>query len=134
MVHIMDAPDWTIPIDPTRPIYAQIVSGLVGRIVRGELAPGVGLPSVRTLAQALRVNPNTVQRAYRDMEAMGVAESHPGQGTFVRGDAAALERVRDQAARDVVGRAVAELRALGLDGRAIRQHLERVLPAEERRP
>jgi GntR family transcriptional regulator len=119
--------DWQLAIDPTRPIYGQIVDALVGRIARGEVAPGEALPSVRALALALRVNPNTVQRAYRDMEAMGVAESHPGQGTFVRADRAGLARLRDGAAAGIVARAVADLRALGLDDLSIRRRLAQAL-------
>ena len=118
---------WLPTLDPTRPIYVQIVDGLVGRIARGELGAGLPLPSVRTLAQTLRVNPNTVQRAYRDLEAMGVAESHPGQGTFVRRDAGALQRVRDRAAAEIASRAVADLRALGLEPRQIERQIARAL-------
>jgi len=118
---------WLPVLDPTRPIYAQIVDGLVGRIARGELAAGLPLPSVRALAQSLRVNANTVQRAYRDLEAMGVAESHPGQGTFVRSDAGALERVRERAAAEIAARAVADLRALGLARRQIERQVAQAL-------
>ena len=125
---------WGMQIDLTRPIYAQIVGTLVGRIARGEIAPGDGLPSVRSLAQALRVNPNTVQRAYRDMEAMGLTASHPGLGTFVRADSKALAQVRDGMARQIVDRAVEQLRALGLDAAAVHDALAAVLLSEERQP
>lgn len=112
-----------LKLDPTRPIYAQIVEGLTQLVARGELAPGEGLPSVRALAERLRVNPNTVQRAYRELEQVGVVESRPGQGTFVRPDAGALAEVRNRLAAEIVARAVRELGALGLSGTEIEAQL-----------
>jgi GntR family transcriptional regulator len=120
---------WALPIDPTRPIYAQIVDHLVGRIARGGIAPGEALRSARSLALALRVNPNTVQRPYRDMESLGVAESHPCQGTFARSDHAALSRLHNRAAEEILERVVVELRGLEQNADAIASHLARVLDA-----
>ena len=94
---------------------------LVARIARGELRGAQALPSVRAFALTLRVNPNTVQRAYRELEAMGVVESHPGQGTFVRADPDLVGAVRERTATAIVARAMAELTALGLDAEAIEQ-------------
>lgn len=71
--------------DP-RPIYEQIKSGLRRQMTEGELPPGAQLPSVRELAQRLAVNPNTIQRAYRELEADGLILSVPGKGNFVSGD------------------------------------------------
>ena len=71
--------------DP-RPIYEQIKSGLRRQMTEGELPPGAQLPSVRELAQKLAVNPNTIQRAYRELETDGMIVSVPGKGNFVSGD------------------------------------------------
>lgn len=71
--------------DP-RPIYEQIKSGLRRQMTEGKLPPGAQLPSVRELAQRLTVNPNTIQRAYRELEADGLILSVPGKGNFVSGD------------------------------------------------
>ena len=81
--------------DP-RPIYQQIVDEVRRGIVTGALAAEDPLPSVRQLASELRVNPNTVQQAYRELEREGVAYVRRGQGTFVaessRGGGTARER------------------------------------------
>ena len=71
--------------DP-RPIYEQIKSGLRSMVANGELAPGARLPSVRELAVRLAINPNTIQRAYRELELDGVIVSVHGKGNFVSED------------------------------------------------
>lgn len=92
--------------DP-RPIYVQIVDEVRRALVLGTLGPDAPLPSVRQLAVDLRVNPNTVAQAYRELEREGLAYVRRGQGTFVAGtrvngterralaDAAATRALRD---------------------------------------
>ena len=67
-----------------RPIYTQIVDGFREQIVAGILLQGDRMPSVRELACQLTINPNTIQRAYRELEQDGWIESTPGKGSFVR--------------------------------------------------
>ena len=66
-----------------RPIYSQIVDGFRSQISTGILQNGDRLPSVRELAQQLTINPNTIQRAYRELEAAGWIATVPGKGCFV---------------------------------------------------
>lgn len=66
-----------------RPIYAQIIAGLRQQITAGVLQPGDKLPSVRELAAELAINPNTIQRAYRELEQAGVIVTVAGKGCFV---------------------------------------------------
>jgi len=66
-----------------RPIYAQIIDSFREQIVSGVLQPGEKLPSVRELAGILAINPNTIQRSYRQMEAEGWIVTVPGKGCFV---------------------------------------------------
>ena len=66
-----------------RPIYEQVRDGLRKLMVTGVLAPGDKLPSVRALAVELAINPNTIQRAYAQLEAEGYIMSVSGKGTFV---------------------------------------------------
>ena len=66
-----------------RPIYSQIVDGLRQQITAGILQPGDRLPSVRELASQLAINPNTIQRAYRELEMEGWIATVPGKGCFV---------------------------------------------------
>jgi len=72
------------------PIYQQIVDQIRFRIVSGQLATGAELPTIRGLAESARVNPNTVARAYRELENEGLVEKRRTVGTFV---AAAPERI-----------------------------------------
>ena len=68
-----------------RPIYTQIIDGFKEQITTGVLMPGDKLPSVRELAMELTINPNTIQRAYRELEMQGWIASVPGKGSFVCG-------------------------------------------------
>ena len=78
----------------SRPIYEQIKDGLRKLIVTGAMLPDEKLPSVRALAQQLSINPNTIQRAYADLEGEGYIYSVPGKGSFAAGhsDADAARR------------------------------------------
>ena len=66
-----------------RPIYTQIIDGFRQQIAAGVLQPGDKLPSVRELAAQLAINPNTIQRSYRMLEAEGWIVTVPGKGCFV---------------------------------------------------
>jgi len=66
------------------PVYRQIIDQVRGGIAVGALRPGDQLPTVRQLAVDLSVNPNTVVRAYRELELGGLLESNQGTGTFIR--------------------------------------------------
>ena len=68
----------------SRPIYFQIADAFRRQIEAGVLSPGDKLPSVRELSANLTINPNTIQRAYRELENDGWIESAPGKGSFVR--------------------------------------------------
>ncbi len=75
----------------TRPIYLQIKDDIRSRIVCGALRAGDRMPSVRELASELSINPNTIQRAYRELEAEGVIISVQGKGSFIASDNCAVE-------------------------------------------
>ena len=66
-----------------RPIYEQVRDNFRALIISGALPPGYKMPSVRELAATLAINPNTIQRAYRELEAEGCIASVPGKGSFV---------------------------------------------------
>ncbi len=98
--------------DP-RPIYEQLQDGFRPLILSGVLSPGSKMPSVRELAASLAINPNTIQRAYRELEAEGCICSVPGRGSFVCETDAALLARRAQLTKELQT-AAKELRALGL--------------------
>ena len=80
----------------SRPIYEQIRDGLRKLIVTGALAADEKLPSVRALAAQLAINPNTIQRAYTELEQEGYIYSIPGKGSFAAGDTGAGNRRRKE--------------------------------------
>jgi GntR family transcriptional regulator len=65
------------------PVYRQIIDQVLGGIAAGMLVPGTQLPTVRQVAVDLSINPNTVVRAYRELEIRGVLETQQGTGTFI---------------------------------------------------
>ncbi|GFN23419.1 GntR family transcriptional regulator [Thermanaeromonas sp. C210] len=100
--------------DERRPIYLQIVELICRRVARGELPPGTRLPSLRDLSQELAVNPNTVQRAYQELERLGVAATRRGQGTFVAEVPDLVPRLRRELAARAADKYLQELQSLGL--------------------
>ena len=84
----------TLNYRDARPIYEQIKDGLRRLIVQGALQPDEKLPSVRAMATQLAINPNTIQRAYAELEAEGYIYSVPGKGSFAAAltEAPALRR------------------------------------------
>ena len=97
----------------SRPIYEQIKDGLRKLIVTGAMKPDEKLPSVRALATQLSINPNTIQRAYNELENEGYIYSVPGKGSFASGDTGA-EDARKQELLGKVREMVAELKYLGV--------------------
>src|SRR3954452_17358185 len=65
------------------PVYRQIIDQVLGGMAAGTLVPGTQLPTVRQVAVDLAINPNTVVRAYRELEIRGVLETQQGTGTFI---------------------------------------------------
>jgi GntR family transcriptional regulator len=101
-------------IDPKSgvPFYRQIIEQVKFALAGGGLEPGERLPTVRQLAVDLSINPNTVIRAYREMEIEGVLETQQGSGTFVGNqppeiDALERRRMLDQILTDLLARASA---------------------------
>ncbi len=97
-------------IQPSLPVpaYRQVVEAIRTAIERGELREGERLPSIRALARQLAINPNTVARAYRELEHRGLVTSHQGSGVEIRGGPVAAERARQRVV-EAVGDAVREL-------------------------
>jgi GntR family transcriptional regulator len=116
------ADEWTIQPDDPTPIGDQIAYRILYAIARGVYRPGDKLPTVRDVAARLRVNPNTVSKAYRDLERDGVLVSRRGTGVFVHEDAlrTALER-RQALVLERFERAVHEALDAGLEGAEIEE-------------
>jgi GntR family transcriptional regulator len=110
------------------PIYLQVIEQVKHAIATGALRPGEQLPGIRPLAEELVINPNTVAKAYRELEHDGVIELRQGAGAFVSGNAPSkkdADRVR--AAQATVADTVGRLRDRGVADDDIRRLFEAAL-------
>lgn len=108
-----------------RPIYEQVRDGLRRLVVTGALVQGEKLPSVRSMASSLAINPNTIQRAYESLEAEGYLYSVPGKGSF----AAPHAGVDQGRKEELLGRfdaVAAELLFLGVGGETLVERVHRL--------
>src|ERR1700730_6689485 len=106
------------------PVYRQIIDPVVGGIAAGALVGGDQLPTVRQLAVDLSINPNTVIRAYRELEIRGVLETEQGTGTFISHQKAPRDDAeRQRRLKQLVGEFVARA---GSEGFALEELLEQL--------
>lgn len=96
------------------PIYEQLVNGYKLQIMNGVLQADDQLPSVRQLAQELTINPNTIQKAYRELERLGYTYSVPGKGSFVNKVEDTMQKERITMLTESLEKIVQELLFLGL--------------------
>ena len=98
------------------PIYLQVVERIKERLASGELRPGDQLPTVRSLAQELRVNFNTIARAYRLMDESGIISTQQGRGTYIleMPPPELLGSIRAKALDDLTQRYIADAERLGV--------------------
>src|SRR6186997_1658187 len=115
------------------PIYLQLVEQVKHAVETGALRPGEQLPSIRPLAEELVVNPNTIAKAYRELEHEGVIELRQGAGAFVS-DRAPTKKDADKlrAAQATVANAVEKLRGRGVTDEEIRRLVEAELAGVNR--
>lgn len=104
----------TLNYRDARPIYEQVCDGLRRLIVSGAIADGDKLPSVRTLATQLAINPNTIQRAYAELEQSGYCCTVPGKGCFAVHTFRARDDVRRRTLETQLREVLQELRAMGV--------------------
>lgn len=119
-----------LTVDPRSgvPIYLQIVEQVKRSVALGVLRAGEQLPTVKQLAIDLTVNPNTVARAYRELEREAVIETATGRGSFVRADEAlAAPRVSADIGREALDVALREAKAVGLRRDEVRSLFEAAL-------
>ena len=116
-------------VDPRSgvPIYLQLIDQVKRGVALGTLTPGEQLPTVKSLALELTVNPNTVARAYRDLEHDGVIETSPGRGSFVRPNGVAASELRSDVAGPAFDDAVRAAKGIGLKRDEVRSIFDRAL-------
>lgn len=111
-------------LDYSQPLYEQVLEQFRNSIAKGEIALGEKMPSVRELAQALKINPNTVLRAYQELERDALTETRRGQGTFITRDADRVAEIRRKLAEQAVNDFLDKMRSLGLTRDEIMRLLE----------
>ncbi|MGA2503822.1 MAG: GntR family transcriptional regulator [Anaerolineales bacterium] len=123
-----------IDLNSTEPIYLQIISAIKHQVANGRLKPGEQLPTVRMLATDLRINPNTVARAYETLDTEGVISTQRGRGTFVREhpDDVYLTQVRKDQLKAMMDNVINNALCLGYPAEEIRLAFEIELAHWER--
>jgi GntR family transcriptional regulator len=116
------------------PVYRQIMDQVLGAVASGRLVSGDQLPTVRQLAVDLSINPNTVIRAYRELEIRGFLDTHQGSGTFiseqrVQQDDEERARKLDMIVSDAIARAGAE----GFTAKQVLDRLKELLAEQKTR-
>ena len=109
---------FSLDLQSRQPIYEQLILRLTELVSLGALPPGEQLPSVRALARDLGVNPNTVQKAYQELERTGVIYSVTGKGSFISPGNTAGEML-SQRSVEQIREAVAEGKRTGLSREAV---------------
>jgi GntR family transcriptional regulator len=110
-------------LDLSQPLYEQILQQMRSAIVRGEIGLGEKIPSVRELARALRVNPNTVSHAYQELERDGLTETRRGQGTFITTSRERIEQFRVGLVERAVEEFIEKMQSLGCSWEEIEHYL-----------
>ncbi|HTU82366.1 MAG TPA: GntR family transcriptional regulator [Candidatus Acidoferrales bacterium] len=117
-----------LTVDPRSgvPIYLQIIEQVKRSVALGVLQAGEQLPTVKQLALDLTVNPNTVARAYRELERDEIIETAPGRGSFVRsnGSATSPKSAAVDVARDALDAALREVKSVGLSRAEVRDLID----------
>ena len=104
----------TVDYRDRRPIYQQLIDKIEALIAGGFLSADSQLPSVRQLAVELAINPNTIQRAYAELESRGAIYSVAGRGSFVCSSTAELTRIKQDELREKLAATVNSAQELGM--------------------
>ena len=106
------------------PIYIQIIEYIKRKIITMELKGGDKLPSVRELSGELKVNPNTVQRSYQELEREDLVYTQRGMGTFVTEDIEIISDLKKDMASNIVKTFVLEMKSLGFNLEEITEFIQ----------
>jgi len=109
------------------PIYMQIIQKIKADIIAGKLKGGERMPSVREFSETFKVNPNTVQRVFMELEREGITFSQRGIGTFVSEGAELINKLKTTQAEGYTQRFADEMLELGLNKNEIYDYLEKIL-------
>lgn len=122
--------EWHLTSD--RPVFIQIMEKLKLDIVTGIYAPGDKLPSVRDLAREAAVNPNTMQRAFSELEREGLVYTQRTNGRFITEDITMINQLKERMALDSISRFLESMEQLGLSEDEIMKLLKEALKEEKK--
>lgn len=117
----------SVSFDNSKPIYLQLMDYFFQQICNGTLKLGEKLPSVRETAAEVGVNPNTVQRAYAEMERRRVVESRRGQGSFVTENEKMIKQLRAEISEQHLTKFIEYMQNNGFTGAEILEQVEAAL-------
>ena len=120
-----------LDFDPTRPIYLQIIETVKKRATQGVYRAGDRLPSVREMAAEMGVNPNTLSRAYMELEREGFITTRRGEGSSITGSTERIDSERRALARAARDRFISEVRGLALSKEQIEALMREILQEVE---
>lgn len=108
-----------IEFNDKTPIYIQIMDLIKSDIVSGKIKIGDKLPSVRELASMLKVNPNTLQRTYQELEREGIVYTQRGMGTFVKEEKVIMSNLKKEMAKQIIEEFMYKMKNLGFNSKEI---------------
>lgn len=120
----------TVDTRDRKPIWEQLTDNIKDLILRGDLAPGEQLPGVRSLASELTVNPNTIQKAYTELERQGVIYSLKGRGSFVSDNIESIRSAKRAELLSELEKTLFSLRGAGLSKADIYSAAEKIFGGE----
>jgi len=129
-----EAINFTLDMDNGAPIYRQIIQQIEFAILSGRMKPGDRLPTIRSLAVDLKTNPNTIAKAYGEMEIRGILETQVGSGTYISDKKPVMEDDSlNRKIREVITHFVQDMRDLGVENRELIKLIESYMKEEVKR-
>jgi len=126
-----EAVNFTLDAVNGAPIYRQIIQQIEYAILSGRMQPGDRLPTIRSLAVELKTNPNTIAKAYNELEIRGILATQVGSGTYISDKKPVIEEDSlKRKIREVAGRFIQEMRDLGVEKKELPKLIESIIEEE----
>jgi len=126
-----EAVNFTLDTVNGAPIYRQIIQQIEYAILSGRMQPGDRLPTIRSLAVELKTNPNTIAKAYNELEIRGILATQVGSGTYISDKKPVIEEDSlKRKIREVAGRFIQEMRDLGVEKNELPKLIESIVKEE----
>jgi GntR family transcriptional regulator len=128
-----EAVNFTLDTVNGAPIYRQIIQQIEYAILSGRIQPGDRLPTIRSLAVELKTNPNTIAKAYNELEIRGILATQVGSGTYISDKKPVIEDDSlKRKIREVAGRFIQEMRDLGVEKKELSGLIESIIKEESK--